>query len=165
VQYLSLHLLSIYSFLQWVSSSISYMSITTRIWWILHQDWGDSMCSCYSLLQHRRGRRLCLCWFARWEIGNSWTWIDELWLWFLRLCSSRSSRHNLLVRLCSVVYVVAVVRLFASWLFVGKQSEQPVSAINNQPRFLKLHDESIVDFNPGGRIGSCSLFSVFKVLR
>lgn len=41
--------------------------------------------------------------------------------------------HTASVRLRSTVYGVAAVRTFASWLFVGKQSEQPVSAINNQP--------------------------------
>jgi hypothetical protein len=35
------------------------------------------------------------------------------------------------VRSCSSVYGVAAVRLFASWLFVEKQSSHPVSAINN----------------------------------
>jgi hypothetical protein len=69
------------------------------------------------------------------------------------------------VRSCSSVYGVAAVRLFASWLFVEKQSSHPVSAINNQVQFFQLHDEFIVDFDPGGSIFSRSLFSVFPVLR
>lgn len=48
--------------------------------------------------------------------------------------------------------------------FVGKQ-EQTVIAVKNQFQFFNLHDESIVDFDPGGRIGSFLLFSVFSVLR
>lgn len=48
--------------------------------------------------------------------------------------------------------------------FAGKQ-EPIASADNNKIQFLKLHDESIVDFDPGGRIRSCLMFSVFAVLR
>ena len=69
------------------------------------------------------------------------------------------------MRLRSSVYEVAAMRPFASRLFVGKQDKQLVFAVNNQFQFLKLHDKSIVDFNPGGRISSRSMFSVLTVLR
>jgi hypothetical protein len=69
------------------------------------------------------------------------------------------------VRLYSAVYGIVAVKLLTSSSFVGKQSEQPVSTINNQFRFFKLHDVSIVDFDPGGGIVTCLLLSVFTVLR
>lgn len=73
--------------------------------------------------------------------------------------------HTAPMRLRSIVYDVAAVRPFASWLFVGKQAEQLVFAVNNQLRVFDLHDESIVVFDPGGRYGLCSLFFVFKALQ
>lgn len=72
---------------------------------------------------------------------------------------------DLPVRLSSAVYGVAATRPSSLSLFVGKQSEQLASSINIQFQFLTLHDESIVDFDPGGRISSCLMFSVFTILR
>lgn len=69
------------------------------------------------------------------------------------------------VRLCSTVYGVAASRSLALWFFAGKQTEPIVSAVNNQVWSFQLHDESIVDFDPGGRVFFCSLFSVLIVLR
>jgi hypothetical protein len=73
--------------------------------------------------------------------------------------------HTAPVRLRSAVYGGAALRPFASWLFVGKQPEQPVFTVNNQLRVFELHDESIVVFDPGGRFGLCSLFFVSKTLQ
>lgn len=82
---------------------------------------------------------------------------------------SKASEHFIThatpVRLRSAVYGVAAVRPFASWLFVGKQPEHLVSSDNYQLPFFKLHDESIVDFDPGGKTHSSSLFSVCIFLR
>jgi hypothetical protein len=69
------------------------------------------------------------------------------------------------VRLRSSVYGVTAVRPSALSLFVGKQTETIASAVDNKIRSFQLHDESIVDFDPSGSVGSCSFFSVFKVLR
>ena len=73
--------------------------------------------------------------------------------------------HTAPMRLRSTVYDVTAVRLFASWLFIGKQAEQLVFAVKNQLRVFELHDESIVVFDPRGRFGLCSLFFVFKALQ
>jgi hypothetical protein len=73
--------------------------------------------------------------------------------------------HTASVRLRSSVYGVTAVRRSALWLFVRKQTEMIASAVDNKIHFFQLHDESIVDFNPGGSVGSCSFFSVFIVLR
>jgi len=73
--------------------------------------------------------------------------------------------HTTPVRLRSVVYGVTAVKPLASWLFVGKQIEQLVSTFNNGLPFFKLHDESIVDFDPGGRTHLSSIFSVRIFLR
>lgn len=48
-------------------------------------------------------------------------------------------------------------------VFVGKQ-EQAAITFKNQFQCFELHDESIVDFDPGGRFGSSSVLFVFKVL-
>jgi hypothetical protein len=69
------------------------------------------------------------------------------------------------VRMSSTVYDVAAAKPCALWLFVGKQSEQLASSIKIQLPFLKLHDEPIINFDPGGRTGSFLLFSVFAILR
>jgi hypothetical protein len=68
------------------------------------------------------------------------------------------------VRLWSSVYSVVAVRPFASWLFVGKQTEQLVSTFNNRLWFFELHDESIIEFDPGGGASSCLMLFVFTVL-
>lgn len=68
------------------------------------------------------------------------------------------------VRLRSSVYGVAAVKPLASWLFIGKQTEPLVSSDNNKLLFFTLHDEFIVEFDPGGRTHLSSLFSAFIVL-
>jgi hypothetical protein len=68
------------------------------------------------------------------------------------------------VRSCSSVYGVASVKPLSSWFFIGQQTEPIASDVDNEVRFFQLHDEFIVDFDPGG-ISSCSLFYVYKVLR
>jgi len=78
--------------------------------------------------------------------------------------SEYSIIHTTPVRLRSSVYGVATARPFASWFLVGKQAASIIFAINNQVRSFQLHDEFIVDFDPGGS-SLCSSFSVYKVLR
>jgi hypothetical protein len=73
--------------------------------------------------------------------------------------------HATPVRLRSSAYGVTAVRPFTLWLFVQKQGEQLALAVNNQLRVFKLHDESIIDFDPGGRFGSFLPFSVHNILR
>ena len=68
------------------------------------------------------------------------------------------------MKLWNSVYCVASVRPFASRLFFGKQTEQLDSTVNNQFRSFQYHDESIVDFDPGGS-SLCSLFFLFNNLR
>jgi hypothetical protein len=62
-------------------------------------------------------------------------------------------------RICGSVYGVATMRSFASWLFVEKQTAPLVSSDINQLPFFELHDESIIEFDPGGEASSPSLFS------
>lgn len=49
-------------------------------------------------------------------------------------------------------------------VFVGKQDHTVITVKNNFQCF-DLHDEQIVNFDPGGRISSCLMFSIFTVLR
>lgn len=64
--------------------------------------------------------------------------------------------HTLPVKLCGSEHRREAVR--------HSPQQHIVFTFNNHPLFFKFHDESIVDFNPGGRNGSCSLLSVFDVL-
>nr|ABN05754.1 hypothetical protein MtrDRAFT_AC148775g13v2 [Medicago truncatula] len=46
------------------------------------------------------------------------------------------------------------------------RKQEPIASANNSKiQIFQLHDEFIVNFDPRGRFGSCSLFFVFKVLR
>ncbi|RHN77028.1 hypothetical protein MtrunA17_Chr1g0150311 [Medicago truncatula] len=73
--------------------------------------------------------------------------------------------HATPVRLRNTVYGVAAARPSALWLLVGKQAEPIASDVDDKIRSFQLHDEFIVDFDPGGSVFSCSLFSVLTVLR
>ncbi|KAK2383655.1 hypothetical protein QL285_071086 [Trifolium repens] len=62
------------------------------------------------------------------------------------------------------VYDVSAIRFFVSWYYVGKQRKHISStAINNQFFLFKLHDEYIVDFDPGGIGTSISSFATCKI--
>jgi hypothetical protein len=63
--------------------------------------------------------------------------------------------NTLPVRLCGSVYGISAARSFASWLFVGKQTESLVSSDKQSIFVFKIHDESIVAFDPGGRARLC----------
>jgi len=76
--------------------------------------------------------------------------------------SEHSTIHTTPVRLRSSVNGVATARPFASWFLVEKHTASIVFAINNHVPSFKIHDEFIVDFDPGGS-SLCSSFSVYKV--
>ncbi|CAJ2629463.1 unnamed protein product [Trifolium pratense] len=66
------------------------------------------------------------------------------------------------------VYGVAAIRPFASWFYVRKQKQQISStAINNQVWLFELHDECIVDFDPGGIMlvisSSATMLSIMSI--
>ncbi|PNY02544.1 hypothetical protein L195_g025856 [Trifolium pratense] len=47
------------------------------------------------------------------------------------------------------VYGVAAIRPFASWFYVGKQQQQISSTANNKIWPIELHEQCIIDFDPG----------------
>ncbi|CAJ2657439.1 unnamed protein product [Trifolium pratense] len=66
------------------------------------------------------------------------------------------------------VYDVSTIRPFASWFYVGKQKQQISSTtINNQVWLFELHDECIVDFDPGGIMSvissSATMLSIMSI--